>query len=122
MGSNDPRERIAIGDRQTAIPEFASPIDQFVCVRGTFEKGEIGFAVQFHIIHRPSMYRNEKKSALHSFGDTQVPGTKSGHCDLRERRHFLKIGGLGGLSLPQILHAQETAPPAKSRSLDHKES
>jgi hypothetical protein len=46
----------------------------------------------------------------------------SSHCDRRARRHFLKIGGLGlgGLSLPQILHAQETAPLVKNRSLGHK--
>ncbi|HBH53273.1 MAG TPA: DUF1501 domain-containing protein, partial [Planctomycetaceae bacterium] len=33
-------------------------------------------------------------------------------CDRSSRRHFLKIGGLalGGLGLPQILRAQETAP------------
>ncbi|MFM8189909.1 MAG: DUF1501 domain-containing protein, partial [Pirellula sp.] len=49
------------------------------------------------------------------------------HCDRRPRRHFLKIGGfglsavgLGGLSLPQILHAQQTAPREPGKSLGHK--
>ncbi|HBH51699.1 MAG TPA: DUF1501 domain-containing protein, partial [Planctomycetaceae bacterium] len=37
------------------------------------------------------------------------------------RRHFLKIGGLalGGLGLPQILRAQETAPLG-GQKLPHK--
>lgn len=37
---------------------------------------------------------------------------RSTNCDGLPRRHFLSIGGLalGGLSLPEILHAQETAP------------
>ncbi|MCA9078292.1 MAG: DUF1501 domain-containing protein [Planctomycetaceae bacterium] len=45
-----------------------------------------------------------------------------GHCDGHSRRHFLKIGGLalGGLSLPQILQAQESSPASKGRSLSHK--
>jgi hypothetical protein len=41
-------------------------------------------------------------------------------CDGRPRRQFLKIGGLalGGLTLPQILQAEETSatPPGKTRS------
>jgi hypothetical protein len=43
-------------------------------------------------------------------------------CDRRDRRHFLKIGGLalGGLSLPQLIHAQESSPAARGRSLGHK--
>jgi len=46
----------------------------------------------------------------------------STHCDRRQRRHFLKIGGLGlgGLSLPGILHAQDSAPLNPKRSLGHK--
>lgn len=44
------------------------------------------------------------------------------HCDGHSRRHFLKIGGLalGGLSLPQLQAAQESAPAARGRSLSHK--
>jgi hypothetical protein len=51
-----------------------------------------------------------------------VGGRLSTHCDRRQRRHFLKIGGLGlgGLSLPGILHAQDSAPLNPSRSLGHK--
>ena len=54
---------------------------------------------------------------LHIFG--QKPST---HCDGHTRRHFLKIGGLalGGLSLPQILHAEESSPATRGRSLGHK--
>ena len=40
-------------------------------------------------------------------------------CDGGSRRHFLKIGGLalGGLTLPQILQAEETSPvTARARS------
>ncbi|MEZ6059918.1 MAG: DUF1501 domain-containing protein [Planctomycetaceae bacterium] len=44
------------------------------------------------------------------------------HCDRSARRHFLKIGGLamGGLSLPQILHAQESSPKKRVDGLSHK--
>lgn len=43
------------------------------------------------------------------------------YCDRYARRHFLRLGGLalGGLSLPEILRAQETAP-ATGRALSHK--
>jgi hypothetical protein len=44
-------------------------------------------------------------------------------CDGVSRRSFLRIGGLalGGLTLPQILAAQETSPrPARSGGLGHK--
>ncbi|MFN9624760.1 MAG: DUF1501 domain-containing protein [Planctomycetota bacterium] len=51
-----------------------------------------------------------------------VGGRLSTHCERRQRRHFLKIGGLGlgGLSLPEILHAQDSAPLNPKRSLGHK--
>ena len=51
-----------------------------------------------------------------------VGGRLRTHCDRRQRRHFLKIGGLGlgGLSLPGILHAQDSAPLNPKRSLGHK--
>lgn len=41
------------------------------------------------------------------------------HCDCHTRRHFLKIGGLalGGLSLPQILQAEQSSPATRGRSL-----
>ena len=41
-------------------------------------------------------------------------------CDKQSRRHFLKIGGLalGGIGLPQILHAEDASPTG--RSLSHK--
>ncbi len=44
------------------------------------------------------------------------------HCDHHARRHFLKIGGLGlgGLSLPQIMQAQQSNPTSRGRSLSHK--
>ncbi|MBM4002465.1 MAG: DUF1501 domain-containing protein [Planctomycetes bacterium] len=44
------------------------------------------------------------------------------HCDGHARRHFLKIGGLalGGLSLPQILQAEQSSPTTRGKSLDHK--
>ena len=43
-------------------------------------------------------------------------------CDGRSRRHFLKIGGLalGGLSLPQLLHAEQSSPATRGRTLSHK--
>jgi hypothetical protein len=43
------------------------------------------------------------------------------HCDRYVRRHFLKLGGLalGGLSLPQILRAQEISP-VPGQGLSHK--
>jgi hypothetical protein len=47
----------------------------------------------------------------------------SSFCDGLSRRSFLRIGGLalGGLSLPQILAAQQTSPrPARSGGLGHK--
>lgn len=46
----------------------------------------------------------------------------STHCDGHTRRHFLKIGGLalGGLSLPQILHAEESSPATHGRTLGQK--
>jgi len=45
----------------------------------------------------------------------------SSHCDGHTRRHFLKIGGLalGGLSLPQILQAEQSSPATRGRSLGH---
>jgi hypothetical protein len=52
-----------------------------------------------------------------------IPGrTPAQHCDGHTRRHFLKIGGLamGGLSLPQILWAEESSPNTRGRSLGHK--
>ncbi len=44
------------------------------------------------------------------------------HCDGHSRRHFLKIGGLalGGMSLPQILQAQESSPVTRGKPLGHK--
>lgn len=44
------------------------------------------------------------------------------HCDGHSRRHFLKIGGLalGGLSLPQLLQAQELSSAATGSRLSHK--
>ena len=44
------------------------------------------------------------------------------NCNGHTRRHFLKIGGLamGGLSLPQILRAEESSPNTRGRSLGHK--
>lgn len=49
----------------------------------------------------------------------RIPAT---HCDGHSRRHFLKIGGLalGGLSLPQLLRAEESAPLTPGRSGSHK--
>lgn len=46
----------------------------------------------------------------------------SRHCDGRSRRHFLRIGGLamGGLSLPQILGAQESVERKSGSRLSHK--
>lgn len=52
-----------------------------------------------------------------------IPGRTLGtHCDGRSRRHFLKLGGLalGGLSLPQLLHAEQSSPATRGRSLGHK--
>ncbi|MGE0756752.1 MAG: DUF1501 domain-containing protein [Pirellulaceae bacterium] len=52
-----------------------------------------------------------------------IPGRSARtHCDGQTRRHFLKIGGLalGGLSLPQILRAEESSPTTRGRSLGHK--
>lgn len=44
------------------------------------------------------------------------------NCDGQSRRQFLKIGGLalGGLALPQILRAQETAPLLPGKQSSHK--
>jgi hypothetical protein len=45
------------------------------------------------------------------------------HCDGHSRRHFLKIGGLGlgGMSLPQILKAeQQTSSAPAGKKLSHK--
>ncbi len=44
------------------------------------------------------------------------------HCDGRSRRHFLRIGGLalGGLSLPQIMQAEQSSAATRGRSLGHK--
>lgn len=46
----------------------------------------------------------------------------AGFCDGHSRRHFLKIGGLalGGLTLPQILAAEESSPKSRGKSLSHK--
>jgi hypothetical protein len=53
----------------------------------------------------------------------EIPGRRlAQHCDGHTRRHFLKIGGLamGGLSLPQILRAEESSSNTRGRSLGHK--
>lgn len=46
----------------------------------------------------------------------------SSQCDGLTRRHFLKIGGLGlgGLSLPQLLRAEQSAPVTRGTTLPHK--
>ena len=46
----------------------------------------------------------------------------SGFCDAHTRRHFLKIGGLalGGLSLPQIMRAEEASSATRGKKLSHK--
>jgi hypothetical protein len=52
-----------------------------------------------------------------------IPGRTLGtHCDGRSRRHFLKIGGLalGGLSLPQLLQAEQSSPGTPGLSQGHK--
>lgn len=43
-------------------------------------------------------------------------------CDGQTRRNFLKIGGLalGGLSLPQLLQAEEASPVTRGKNLSHK--
>ncbi|MFO1005104.1 MAG: DUF1501 domain-containing protein [Planctomycetaceae bacterium] len=44
------------------------------------------------------------------------------NCDGTTRRQFLRIGGLalGGMSMPQILRAQEASPRARGRAISHK--
>lgn len=52
-----------------------------------------------------------------------ILGSRSpAYCDGHSRRQFLKIGGLalGGLSLPQILQAQEASPVTSGKNLSHK--
>lgn len=46
----------------------------------------------------------------------------SSFCDGHSRRHFLKIGGLalGGMTLPQILQAEESSPATRGKKLSHK--
>ena len=46
----------------------------------------------------------------------------SSFCDGHSRRHFLKIGGLalGGMSLPQILKAEEALSAPSGKKLPHK--
>ena len=43
-------------------------------------------------------------------------------CDGHSRRQFLKIGGLamGGLSLPQILKAEQSTLATRGKKLPHK--
>lgn len=47
-----------------------------------------------------------------------ISGPVARHCDGHSRRHFLKIGGLslGGLSLPQILRAEESSVTNRGQS------
>ena len=51
-----------------------------------------------------------------------VGAPTAANCDGATRRHFLKLGGLslGGLSLPQILRAQESFPLVPGKKLAHK--
>lgn len=52
-----------------------------------------------------------------------IQGRPTNCCDRSSRRHFLKIGGLalGGMSLPQLLQAEATAPAhVASGGLGHK--
>jgi len=51
-----------------------------------------------------------------------ITGPAARHCDGHTRRHFLKIGGLslGGLSLPQILRAEESSAATRGPSQAHK--
>ncbi len=46
----------------------------------------------------------------------------SSFCDGHSRRHFLRIGGLalGGMSLPQILKAEEGANAPSGKKMLHK--
>ena len=45
-----------------------------------------------------------------------LPGSRGRFCDGQTRRSFLKIGGLvlGGLSLPELLHAEQQKGIRKS--------
>jgi uncharacterized protein (DUF1501 family) len=52
-----------------------------------------------------------------------IPGQQHAvTCDGRARRHFLKLGGLalGGLTLPQILQAEQTSKATHGRTGSHK--
>lgn len=51
-----------------------------------------------------------------------ISGPVARHCDGHSRRHFLKIGGLslGGMSLPQILRAEESSAASRGQSQSHK--
>src|SRR5262245_29878518 len=48
--------------------------------------------------------------------------SSTSYCDRHSRRQFLEIGGLalGGLSLPQILRAENSTPAAPGKKLSHK--
>lgn len=49
-----------------------------------------------------------------------IPGERCKEtCDSRSRRNFLRLGGLalGGLTLPQILQAEETSPSTRSKAI-----
>ena len=68
------------------------------------------------------MYCGDGNKHLENFGMLSILGERrAATCD-GSRRQFLKLGGLalGGLSLPQILQAEETSPVTRGKKLSHK--
>jgi hypothetical protein len=49
MGANDARERVSVTDRKSSISKEVGLLDKLLGVRGTFEKGEVRFAMEFDV-------------------------------------------------------------------------
>ena len=49
VGSDDPGERVFVGDRQGPVAQFNRAVDEFVSVGGAREEGEVSFAVKFAV-------------------------------------------------------------------------
>jgi hypothetical protein len=56
MGPDDACQGVAVADRKPCVAKEFGLLDKFVGVRGPFEEGEVGFAVEFDVgVHRSSI-------------------------------------------------------------------
>src|SRR5438067_2283153 len=68
MGTHHAGETVAIGDRQCRVPQLSGPRDQLIRMRGAFEEGEVGVAVQFGVGNDRALPRGFGSRRRQTFG------------------------------------------------------